>query len=117
MHGLNQADGFFKFLFGFSGEAHDHVAGQHQLGHDLFGVVDLLQIGLPVIVAVHGLQHPGGAGLEGEMELLRDFGIARHGVKKLFTSVPGMAGHETDEKISRNLGNGGQQVGKIHAAA
>ena len=108
MHGLNQADGLFEFLLGLSGEAHDHVAGQHQLGHDLFGVVDLLQVGFPVVMAVHGLQHPGGAGLEGEMQLLRDFGILRHGVEQLLAGITRMACHEADEKIPRNLGNGGQ---------
>ena len=51
------------------------------------------------------------------MQLLRDFGIARHGVEELLAGITRMAGHEADEKISRNLGNGGQQVGKIHAAA
>ena len=51
------------------------------------------------------------------MQLLRDFGIPRHGVEQLLAGVSGVAGHEADEKISRNLGNGGQQVGKIHAAA
>ena len=117
MHGLNQADGLFKFFIGLSGEANNNVAGQHQIGHDLFGVVHLLQIGLPVVVAVHGLQHPGGAGLEGEMQLLRDFGITRHGVEELLAGITRMACHEADEKIPRNLGNGGQQVGKIHAAA
>ena len=111
-----EGDGLLKFLLGFSGEAYDHVTGQNKLRHDGFGVADLTQVGLPVIVPVHGLQHPGGAGLEGQMELLGDLRILRHGVEELSGGISGVAGHEPDQKVSGELGDLSQKVGKIHAA-
>ncbi len=113
---FNEGDGLLKLLLGLSGEAHDHIAGEHQLRHDLFGILHLLQIGFPVIVPVHGLQHPAGAGLEGQVQLLGDLGVLRHGVKELFGGVSGVAGHEADQKVPGELGDLGQQVREVHAA-
>ena len=83
VHLLDEGHGFLEFLLRLPGEAHNHVAGQHKVRHHGFGVVYFLQIGFPVIVPVHGLQHPAGAGLEGQVELLGNFRVARHGVKEL----------------------------------
>ena len=51
---LDKGNGLLKFVLGFSGEAHDDIRGQHQIGHDFFRVGYLVQIGFPVIVPVHG---------------------------------------------------------------
>ena len=114
---LDQADGLLELLLGLTGEADNDVGSQNQIGHDGLGVGHLLQVGLPVIVAVHGLQHTGRAGLEGQVQLLGDLGILCHGVEELLGSVSGMAGHEADEEIAGELGNRGQQIGKIEALA
>ena len=113
VHLLDEGNGFLEFLLGFSGEAHDYVGGQHQIGHDGLGVIYFPQIGFPVIVPVHGLEHPTRSGLEGQVQLLGNLRIFCHGVEELFGSVSRMARHEANEKIAGKLGNGSQKVGKV----
>ena len=115
-HLADKGKGFLEFFLGFSGEAYDHVAGEDQVRHDSLGGKGLIQVLLPVIVPVHGFEHPAGAGLEGKVELLCDFGTGSHSFKQLPGCVPGMAGHKPDKKVSVDCGNGSQQIGKVHAA-
>ena len=112
-HLVHQGHGVHGLRLRLPGEADDDVGGQHQAGHDALGVAHQVQVLLPGVAAVHLLQHPVVAGLEGQVQLLGHMGAAGHGVKELFRGVLGMAGHEADEIFSRNFVNVRQQVRKI----
>ena len=112
-HLLQQGEGLLEFRLGLPGEAHNHVAGEHHVGNQLPEPPHLIQIGLPVVVAVHGLQHPAGAGLERQVELGRHLGAAGHGLKEFLRGVPGVAGHKAHKEVPGNGVNPGQQVGKV----
>ena len=113
-HLFDEAHRILKFLLRLAGEAHDDVAGQHQIGHDGAAVLHQGQVLGAVVVAVHGLQNPVVARLEGQMELLADLGVFGDGVKELVAGVAGMGGHEAQAEFAGDLSHRRHQIGKIH---
>ena len=61
---LHQGHRLHGLALRLTGEADDHVAGQHQLGHDPAGIGDQIQIPGHIVGAVHGAEHPVAAGLD-----------------------------------------------------
>ena len=102
-HLLHQSHGFHGLRLRLAGEADDHVAGQHQLRHDLPGVGNEFQILGLVIGPVHGPQHPVAAGLHRQVQLLGHVLAARHGVEQLIAGVLGLGGHEADQIVPLDL--------------
>ena len=86
-----------------AGEADDDIRGQHQIGHDLPGIGDQLQILGPVIGPVHGPQHPVAAGLHRQVQLVGHVPAPGHGVKQLGGGVLGLGGHEADQMLRMGL--------------
>ena len=113
-HGFDQGNGLFEFLLSLTGEAHDHIGSQHQIGHDRLGIHDLLEICFPIVMAVHSLQHPGRAGLEGKMQLLGNLGGSGHGVEELFGRISRVTGHKADLEITGDLGDQFQQISEVN---
>ena len=102
-HLLHQGHGVHGLRLRLTGEADDDVAGQHQTGHHLFGIVDLRQVLFPGVAAVHLVQYAVIAGLEGKVELLCHMGAFGHHVKEVVGGVLGMAGHEADQVLAGDL--------------
>ena len=86
----------------------------HDVGDQALQVPDLVQILLPGVAAVHHLQDAVVPRLEGQVEDGGHFFAPGHGLKQLVGGVLGVRGHESDEKISRNVVDGGQQVREVH---
>ena len=66
------------------------------------------------MAAVHHLQDAVVPRLEGQVEDGGHFLAPGHGLKQLVGGVLGVRGHESNEKISRNVVDGGQQVREVH---
>ena len=102
-HLLHQRHRLHGLALRLTGEADDHVAGQHQLGHDPAGIGDQVQVFGHIVGAVHGAEHPVAAGLHRQVQLLGHVLAARHGVKQLIAGVLGLGGHEAEEIVSLDL--------------
>ena len=113
-HLLQQGEGVLKLLGGLSGEAHNDVRGEDDIRNQRPEPADLVQIGRPVVVPVHGLEHPVVARLHRQVELGGHLLAPGHGLKQLLGGVLGMAGHKANQKISGDGVDPLQQVGKIH---
>ena len=96
------------------GEADDDVAGEDQVRHGRAGGPDLLQVLLPGVTPVHGLQHPAVPRLDGEVELPGHMGAPGHGLEELVPGVLGVAGHEADQVVPGDLVDLREEVGEIH---
>ena len=109
----HQRDRVHRLFLRLAGEADDHVRGQHEVGHHFPGVVDQLQIARAGVGPVHRTEHAVVAGLDGQVQVFRHVGAARHRVEELGRGVLGLAGHEAQPVVAGDGVDGGEQVGKI----
>ena len=115
-HPLQKRERFLKLRLGLARETHDDVGGDGEVGHHLPGVIHQLQIAPHVVAAVHGLQYPVTAALDGQMDAVADFSASCHGVEELSRGVLGMRGHKADAEISLHSVASLQELRKIGIA-
>ena len=77
----------FQLRLALAGQAGDEAGPQHQAGDagpELCQQVQQLRLGIP---AVHGLQDPVVAVLDGDVQILDDLGLLRNGVDQLLSDL------------------------------
>ena len=113
-HLRQEREGVLKLLGGLAGKAHDDVRGQYDVGHQFSQPPNLVQIGRPVVMAVHGFQDPVVTRLHGKVELRGHLLASRHRLKELLRGVLGVAGHEADQEVAGDGVDHLQEVCKVN---
>ena len=88
--GVDESDGLLEVSVGFAGEADDHVAGD---GDVALGGVDpahALEVPVAGVLAGHGLEDGGAAGLHGQVDVVAEGGGSVDGLDDVAGEVAGV---------------------------
>jgi hypothetical protein len=113
---VDEGNGVFEVGVGLAGEADDHVAGD---GDVALGGVDpahALEVPVAGVLAGHGLENGGGAGLDREMDVVAEGGGGVDGLDDVAGEVAGVRGGEADAADAWEFTNGDEEFGERHAA-
>ena len=113
---VDEGDGGFEVGVGFAGETDDHVAGD---GDVALGGVDpahALEVPVTGVLAGHGFEDGGGAGLHGEMDVVAEGGGGVDGLDDVAGEVAGVRGGEAHAADAGEFAYGYEELGEGHAA-
>ena len=112
-HRFHHLHRFFELGFRFGGEADDDVGAQHHGRVEGTDLIDQVEKFFPGVGAVHHLQHPVVAGLQGEVNLLAHFRIFRDHLQQAAGEIFRMGRGEADALDAFHCAHLFEKIGKI----
>jgi hypothetical protein len=109
---FEERDGVFEVLVGLAGEANDDVRRERDVAPCGFGPGNALEVPVAGVVALHGLEDGGAAGLDGEMDVVAEGGDGVDDVDDVAGEVAGVRGGKADALNARDFAYGGEEFGE-----
>ena len=101
-------------LLGFAAETCNHVSGYAAVRNHAANLLDTLKIPFAVIFSSHLLKHDAASRLHGQVDMLADVFIFRHGVDHLVADVLRMRCRESYPEFRTDLSYHLEKLGEIH---
>ena len=114
---FEQSDGVFEVAVGLAGEADDDVGGERDVALGGLGPGDALEVPVAGVLALHGLEDGGAAGLDGEMDVVAEGGDGVDDVDDVAGEVARVRGGEADALDAVDFAYGGEEFGEGALAA
>ena len=107
-----QCHGVFEVFVGFAGEADDDVGAEGDVAAGCLGPGNALEIPIPGVLALHGAQDVGRAGLHGEMDVVAERWDGVDDVDDVLGEVAGVRGREAHSADAVDLADGSKEFSK-----
>src|SRR5437879_11297024 len=93
---VEQAKGLLKFGLGLARETDDDIGGQADFAPGGFYPGNPLEVLLPGVETLHGVEHARGAALYGKVHVVAESGHGLDGLHNILTEVSGMRSGEAN---------------------
>src|SRR5438552_3479277 len=113
-YGLEEAEGFRKFSFGFAGKPDDDVGRD---GDGAFRAAyhrDFFEIFIAGVSALHGAEHAIRTGLRWQVNVIADFFVALDGLNDVRAKIARMRRGEAHAAHAGHFRRGAQKFGEFH---
>ena len=107
-----QVDGLHEVVGGFAREADDDVGRNRDVAAGGLDPADALEVPVAGVLAGHHLEDAGGAGLDGQVDVVAEGRRGVDGVDDVAGEVARVAGGEADAADAGDLADGGEQFGE-----
>ena len=114
---VEQRDGVFEVAVGLAGKADDDVGGQRDVALRGLGPGNALEVPVAGVLALHGAEDVGRAGLHRQMHVVAERGHGVDGVDDVPGEVARVRGGEADALDAVDLADGGKKLGEAALAA
>src|ERR1700679_3872243 len=102
-YGVEERDGVFEVAVGFAGEAYDDVRGERDVAARGLGPGYAFEVPVAGVLALHGLEDGGAAGLHGQVDVVAEGGDGVDDVDDVAGEVAGVRSGKADALDARDF--------------